>query len=171
MSSLRLRLAPSYLAALTVTLAGCAGAPVHSAFTPLPAALRVAPLGMGLAISPAPATVSAVGRAEIAPGEAKLYSNVEEMLNGRIAGLEVLRRSDGTFSLRVRGARSFAGDAEPLVVVDGLMQGSVSAGDILSTLSPHDIQRVDVLKDAGATAVYGSRGVNGVVLITTRRRG
>jgi TonB-dependent starch-binding outer membrane protein SusC len=100
----------------------------------------------------------------------RLYSNLEEMLNGRLAGLELLRRHDGTYSVRVRGARSFAGDAEPLIVVDGMSYGMAGAADMLSTLSPQDVKRVDVLRDAGATALYGSRRVNGVVVVTTRRR-
>ena len=170
MASLRQHLGPAFIVALSATLTACAGAPVNTGLRPLPVALLSSPTAPASDAEPSPATVPAVGRAEIAPDQAKLYSNIEEMLNGRIAGLEVTRRGNGTFSLRVRGARSFGGDAEPLVVVDGLMYGTAVAGDVLATMSPQDIRRVDVLKDAGATAVYGSRGVNGVVLITTRRR-
>ncbi|MDB4881306.1 MAG: TonB-dependent receptor [Gemmatimonadetes bacterium] len=170
MPSLRPRFAPVYFVAVSCTLAACAGAPVNSSLRPLPAALRSAPSSSNRD-EPAPVIVAAVGRSEIRPSDAKMYSNLEEMLNGRIAGLEVLRRSDGTYSLRVRGARSFTGDAEPLVIVDGMMYGTTAAGDVLSTLSPQEVKRVDVLKDAGATAIYGSRGTNGVVIITTHRRG
>jgi TonB-dependent SusC/RagA subfamily outer membrane receptor len=143
---------------------------MNAALLPARSALVMAPSAVAGGEERASATVSSVGRAEIAPVDARMYSNLAEMLNGRIAGLEVLRRGDGSFSLRVRGARSFTGDAEPLVVVDGMMYGSTSAADLLSVLSPRDVKRVDVLKDAGATAVYGSRGANGVVLITTRPR-
>lgn len=161
-------LGSSSLVALACTLTACAGAPVNTALRPLPSALRSAPPSHG-STEPAPAPTSSVGRAEIAPSEARLYSNLEEMLNGRVAGLQVARRGDGTYTLRVRNAQSPYGDAEPLLVIDGLTYGSTAAADLLTTMSPQDILRIDVLKDAGATAFYGSRGTNGVVLITTRR--
>ncbi|MEO6527051.1 MAG: TonB-dependent receptor plug domain-containing protein [Gemmatimonadaceae bacterium] len=169
MTSLRQRLAPSAIAVIGMTLTACAGVPVSTELRPLPAALR-STSGVGITADFTPA-VPSVRRGEFAPAEAKMYSSLEEMLNGRIAGLELLRRNDGTFSVRVRGGRSFSADAEPLIVVDGMHYGNTAASDVLSTLSPQDVKRVDVLKDAGATAQYGSRGSNGVVLITTRRRG
>ncbi|MGH2624464.1 MAG: TonB-dependent receptor plug domain-containing protein, partial [Sphingobacterium sp.] len=67
-------------------------------------------------------------------------------------------------SIRIRGARSFNATNEPLYVIDGL----VGVGD-LNSLNPDDIASIDVLKDASATAIYGSRGANGVILITTKR--
>jgi TonB-dependent SusC/RagA subfamily outer membrane receptor len=170
MRTLRRSIEATSLVVLTCTLAACAGAPVNTSLRPATAALLTAPAVREIESPATPARTFAVGRAEIPPAEAKLYSNLEEMLNGRIAGLEVLRRSDGTYSLRVRGARSFNGDAEPLVVVDGMAYGNGGAADVLAMLSPRDVKRVDVLKDAGATAVYGSRGSNGVVLITTHRK-
>jgi TonB-dependent starch-binding outer membrane protein SusC len=168
MRALHRTLGSSSLIALACTLGACAGAPLNTALGPLPAALRSAPSPLAGA-EPAPAPTSSAPRTEIAPSEARLYSNLEEMLNGRVAGLLVERRNDGTYSLRVRGAHSFYGDAEPLLVIDGLTYGSTAAADLLTTMSPQDIRRIDVLKDAGATAFYGSRGTNGVVLISTRR--
>lgn len=93
---------------------------------------------------------------------------VADMIDGRFAGVEVLRRSDGTFSVRIRGQRSILANQEPLYVLDGVPL-SVSVG-LLRDLNPRDVQRIEVLKGAAAT-VYGSRGANGVILISLRRAG
>ena len=99
-------------------------------------------------------------------------ARVGDMLIGRVPGLEVLRLPNGSYSLRIRGPRTLRGsvaDEEPLLVLDGtpLPRGSLSAA--LNTLSPHDIARIDVLRDVSATSIYGSRGANGVIVITTKR--
>jgi TonB-dependent SusC/RagA subfamily outer membrane receptor len=90
------------------------------------------------------------------------------MLDGRFAGVEVRRLAGGGVSVRIRGQRSFKSDAEPLVVVDGTPQHSGISGAMLD-LDPRDIKSIEVLKDAGSAAIYGSRGANGVILISTRR--
>lgn len=86
------------------------------------------------------------------------YTNIYDYLEGRVAGLIV----DGT-SIRIRGDRSILGSNEPLILVDGIEM------DDISDISPNEVERVDVLKDASSTALYGSRGANGVILITTRK--
>jgi iron complex outermembrane receptor protein len=145
-----------WIAGLTCTItAGCARQPNSSAPAPDFAARG----------SNAPVAVGSVDFETTEPGQ---FARVEDMLAGRVAGLEVLRRADGRFSLRVRGSMSILASSEPLLVVDGIPVTG-SAADVLAGLSPRDVQRVDVLKDAGATAIYGSRGANGVVVITTRR--
>ena len=105
-----------------------------------------------------------------ADGE-KLMANsprtVSDMLVGRFAGVEVTQLANGGTSIRIRGARSMRSNQEPLVVLDGMPQRNGSA--TLNDLNPHDITSIDVLKDASATSVYGSRGSNGVILIATRR--
>ena len=93
--------------------------------------------------------------------------SVAEMLQDRFPGVEVLPQPDGNVGIRIRGRRSFLGSSDPLFVVDGTPLHNV--GGTLQDINPQDIERIDVLKDAGSTAVYGSRGANGVVLITTRR--
>lgn len=93
-------------------------------------------------------------------------SHVGDLLWGRIPGLDVARRADGSFSLRIRGVSSFLGNGEPLVVVDGVPLHSTRE---LWALSPKGIDRVDVLKDGSSTAIYGTRGANGVIVITTTR--
>ena len=92
---------------------------------------------------------------------------VSDMLVGRFAGVEVTKLANGGTSIRIRGSHSFRGDQEPLVILDGMPQRNASA--TLSDLDPHDIKSIDVLKDASAASAYGSRGSNGVILISTRR--
>jgi len=93
-------------------------------------------------------------------------NSAEEALNGRLAGVTATTAEgspDADIRIRVRGGMSITGDNSPLYVVDG-----VQMENALSTLSPQDIQSIDVLKDASATAIYGARGGNGVILITTK---
>ena len=93
---------------------------------------------------------------------------IEEVLMGRVPGLTVLRLANGDYTLRIRGRVSFMGDDEPLLVLDG-MPITHGVSRALSMIDPRDVARVDVLKDAGATAMYGVQGGNGVIVITTRR--
>ena len=97
-------------------------------------------------------------------------ARIEELLMARVPGLEVMQNGAGDYRLRIRGARSFYGHDEPLLVVDGMpvRQGGLSR--VLMGIHPLDVARIDVLKDAGATAQYGVQGGNGVILITTRKR-
>ena len=88
---------------------------------------------------------------------------------GRVPGLTVLHTANGGYSLRIRGRSSLYGNDEPLIVIDGMPIRQGGASNALMSLDPSDVARVDVLKDAGATASYGVQGGNGVVLITTRR--
>lgn len=105
-----------------------------------------------------------------ADGE-KLMSNsprtVADMLVGRFAGVDVFRTANGGTSIRIRGSRSLKANQEPLLVLDGTPQHN--GNSTLLDLDPHDIKSIEVLKDAAASAVYGSRGANGVILIATRR--
>lgn len=96
------------------------------------------------------------------------YGRMEDML-GRVPGLQVLRNDNGGFTLRIRGIQTFRGDGEPLIVIDGMQVRTGGIASTLSAIHPRDVTRVEVLKDAGSTAFYGSAGVNGVVVITTRR--
>lgn len=105
-----------------------------------------------------------------ADGETLMASSprtVSDMLVGRFAGVEVTKLANGGTSIRIRGAHSFKGNQEPLIILDGMPQRNGSA--TLSDLDPHDIKSIDVLKDASSTSAYGSRGSNGVILISTRR--
>ena len=112
--------------------------------------------------------------------------NVAQSLEGKIAGVDV-KASDGApgsgVSITVRGANSFTTSSQPLYIVDGIPFGTDPNGvpssganegqnqsqNPLSMINPNDIEKIEVLKDASATAIYGSRGANGVVIITTRK--
>ena len=86
------------------------------------------------------------------------YTSIYEYIQGRVAGVEVR----GT-EIRVRGERSIIADNSPLFVVDGMVVPDIGY------ISPDEVSRIDVLKDASSTAIYGARGANGVILITTRK--
>lgn len=93
-------------------------------------------------------------------------TNVLESLQGKIAGLDMTPSSGAVgagFNFNVRGNRSLTASNAPLILVDGIAYGS----DI--TINPNDIESIEVLKDASTTAIYGSRGANGVIMITTKK--
>ncbi|HVH12935.1 MAG TPA: SusC/RagA family TonB-linked outer membrane protein, partial [Longimicrobium sp.] len=110
-------------------------------------------------------------------------AQVDEVLQGRMAGVQVVQNSGvpgAAISVRVRGSSSISAGNQPLYVIDGvpLTQGDFSGLtgqmggqgiDALSNLSPNEIESIEVLKDASAAAIYGSRASNGVVLVTTKR--
>lgn len=114
------------------------------------------------------------------------YSNFQQLIGGRAAGVNVIENSadpGGGISIEIRGASSLSFSTQPLYVIDGVPmnspdieglnngQSSLSAygsSNPLSMINPNDIASIDILKDAAATAIYGSRGSNGVVLITTK---
>ncbi len=111
-------------------------------------------------------------------------SSFNQALLGKISGV-VVNQTDGTpgggISINIRGNNSFNTSAQPLYVVDGIpfetastptskvTDGSNMNMNALASINPHDIESIEILKDASATAIYGSRGANGVVLITTKR--
>ena len=97
----------------------------------------------------------------------KPVTNAFEALQGKAAGVDITtsERPGTVGSIRIRGTRSISADQGPLYVVDGV---PLQSGGI-ETLNPRDIESIDILKDASSTAIYGSRGANGVVLVTTKR--
>ncbi len=101
--------------------------------------------------------------------------NAQDMLVGKAAGVSVIS-NDGTpgggTQIRIRGGASLNASNDPLIVIDGLAidnNGVKGVSNILSTINPQDIESFNVLKDASATAIYGSRGSNGVIIITTKK--
>ena len=110
-------------------------------------------------------------------------SSPERLLQGSVSGIQVTQANGqpgGGVSVRIRGGTSINAGSEPLYVIDGFpvynSDASIDAGIVsgekinpLSTLNAGDIESIDVLKDASATAIYGSRGANGVILITTKK--
>lgn len=109
--------------------------------------------------------------------------SIDQALQGRAAGVQVTQvsgRPGGETSIRIRGSSSINAGNEPLYVVDGMLitsdnsqtnAGGAAGSNLngLASISPSDIESIEILKDASATAMYGSRGANGVVLITTKR--
>lgn len=94
--------------------------------------------------------------------------SVDQALQGRIAGADIMTTSGepgASTSIRIRGTRSIIASNEPLIVVDGVMDAVSDLGDLNSA----DIESISVLKDASSTAIYGSRGSNGVIIVTTKR--
>jgi len=113
-------------------------------------------------------------------------TSMEQAMSGKLAGVEVTQASHapgGGISVRIRGGNSINSNVEPLYVIDGMPiysnnnmipssgpnDGVIPQLNLLAGLNPADIERIEVLKDASATAIYGARGANGVVLITTKR--
>ena len=95
-----------------------------------------------------------------------VVTGLDQAMQGRMAGVQVTQNSGepgGNVSVRIRGLGSINGSNEPLYIVDGVPYGSLNA------INPNDIERIDVLKDAASAAIYGSRGSNGVVIVTTKR--
>ncbi|MEC3908816.1 TonB-dependent receptor [Tamlana sp. 2201CG12-4] len=95
-------------------------------------------------------------------------ANLEEALQGRMAGVRITNFNNepgGEVDILIRGGTSLGGNNAPLYVVDGFPLGTTEVG---STINPEDIETIQVLKDASSTAIYGARGANGVILITTK---
>ena len=90
----------------------------------------------------------------------------QQLLQGKVSGLNISKAGgdpNGEFSIRLRGISTLGANTTPLIVIDGLVGGS------LQSVDPNDIQSIDVLKDGGAAAIYGTRGSSGVILITTKK--
>jgi len=121
--------------------------------------------------------------------DAQNFNTVDGLMRGRAAGVQVQQSGGdpgGAMSVKIRGTNSLRGDNEPLYVIDGVIVTSVtfdnsdpfkdktansgqSKQNALAGINPQDIESIEVLKDASATAIYGSRGANGVVIITTKQ--
>ena len=117
---------------------------------------------------------------------AQANTNVDQMIQGKAAGVQVVQNSGepgGGMSINIRGTGSINAGSSPLYVIDGLpisnspaisqtgnqVASTRSPRNPISFLNPEDIASIDILKDASATAIYGSRGANGVIMITTKR--
>lgn len=130
-------------------------------------------------------STGSIGRITAKNIEKQPVTNVLATMQGRIAGVSIVQDSGspgGAFSIKIRGTNSLRADGnQPLYIIDGVPYSSETIGSIatsgtaptltspLNSINPQDIESIEVLKDADATAIYGSRGANGVVLITTRK--
>jgi TonB-dependent starch-binding outer membrane protein SusC len=102
-------------------------------------------------------------------------NSIQEAISGKVPGVVITSNSGApgnTSTIRIRGTTSINASSDPLLVIDGVPLSNVVAGgtdNILAAINPDDIENVTILKDASATAIYGSRGSSGVILITTKR--
>lgn len=108
-------------------------------------------------------SVAQISEEDFNPGA---VSNALELIQGKVAGLSITKMDGGDptkgYEISLRGVTSINGDTEPLVVIDGIPGGDLNA------ISPDDIESISILKDGSAAAIYGTRGTNGVILITTK---
>ena len=103
-----------------------------------------------------------------------LATSPADLLQGKTPGVQITTNSGAPgagSTIRIRGGSSLSASNDPLIVIDGLPISSteISGGDMLNTINPNDIESFSILKDASATAIYGSRASNGVILITTKK--
>ena len=122
----------------------------------------------GTAPNPNPRATSSTSDASLVVDQSRhAYTSMAELIEARAPGVQVIRQN-GTFALRIRGLSSPVGNLDPLIVIDG-HPSDMPGTRALDGLSPNDVVRIEVLKDAASTAFYGARGGSGVILIKTKR--
>ena len=142
---------------------------VSTARAILPVVIVLTACGRGRAASPQPESSTPPGTVLTAddirrsPGQ-----SLEQLLLARVPGLTIQRAADGHSKLVLRGKNTILGDDEALFVVNGIPLGPAVTGN-LAAVDVHDIETVQVLRDAAATAAYGIRGANGVIVIRTKQ--
>lgn len=144
---------PRTIAAFAIVIAGAAGCVHHGPASP--------------ATTPQPAE----RQANVVTADAIANSggqSIEQILANRVAGVQLGRTSDGTLTVRIRGANNWNADNEPLYVIDNVPI-TPGPGGALAGLNPYDIESIKVLKDAVSTTMYGARGANGVIVIKTKK--
>ena len=104
-----------------------------------------------------------------------LITTAQDALQGKVAGVSIINDGGspgGSATIRIRGGSSLNASNDPLIVIDGLamdVYGRKGSANPLASVNPNDIESFTVLKDASATAIYGSRASNGVIIITTKK--
>lgn len=117
-------------------------------------------------------SVTSVGEKDFQRGN---IATPDQLLTGKVAGLQITSgggSAGGGSKLRIRGGASLNASNDPLIVIDGIpveSNGISGSGNLLNTINPDDIESISVLKDASATALYGSRASNGVLIVTTKK--
>ena len=147
---------------VVVAAAGC----YHATSRKLTSA-ELADLGVGTSAVAPGSGAGAVSTVDLS--QARQVSRIEDLFAGRVAGVVARRLPNGHLSVRIRGSHSMIANDEPLYVVDGLPINTAQVDAVLAGIDPRDVERIDILKDAGSTALYGSRGAAGVIVITTKR--
>jgi TonB-dependent starch-binding outer membrane protein SusC len=95
--------------------------------------------------------------------------SIEQLLMARVPGLSITRAPDGQYIYHLRGSSTLYGDQQPLFVLNGIPLDPAATGTALSSINPHEVESVQVLRDAINTSMYGARGANGVIVIRTKR--
>lgn len=140
--------------------------PTHR-FVPLCAALALATSCMHSRRDTGPAVSPVVTSQDI---ERNPGAPIEQVLEAKVPGIQVSRASNGGVVIRIRGASSFYSSSQPLYVIDGTPM-EAGPGGALNGVNPYDIDTIRVLKDPADTGIYGVRGSNGVIVVTTKRPG
>lgn len=124
-------------------------------------------------LAPSPETVTTRDPSSISAEDierAPAGETIQKILEGKVSGVTVSQAPDGSVAVRIRGVSSFYAGNEPLYVLDGIPYSPGPSGS-LKGINPHDIESIKVLKDPAETGIYGTRGANGVILITTKKPG
>jgi TonB-dependent SusC/RagA subfamily outer membrane receptor len=150
---------------LTSAIAGACGGPGLPPAGPAPGTVDVGYGGSRAKDETTGAVTTVSDKQSVAPGPL----SIEELLRGRVPGLQVLKGAGGRLIFRIRGPNSLMNDQEPLFVIDGVQVPAGQVQSALASLLPQDVRQIDVLKDVASTSVYGMRGAGGVIIINTRR--
>ncbi len=120
---------------------------------------------------PAAARAAPAPGARVPPEAIAAYrgTRVEDLIQGRVAGVQVSATGNGDYAVRVRGVNTVLGSDAPLFVIDGVQVRAPGVLSALAGVDPRSVDRIEVLKDAGSTAIYGVLGGNGVIVVTTKR--
>jgi TonB-dependent SusC/RagA subfamily outer membrane receptor len=150
--------------ALGLALGGSACTATGSVSRPFPSGEPV-PIGYAAVTSGvATGAATSLGATEL---DAANAVRIEDLLR-RVPGVDVTRGANGRVTVRIRGPHTLMGSGEPLLVLDGVAV-QYDTGALLRDIHPNDIARIEVLKDAASTAIFGMRGGSGVIMITTKR--
>jgi TonB-dependent SusC/RagA subfamily outer membrane receptor len=161
----RAALFPAALLATLTTVSACHRQPATS--SPVPATPERDSVHIAYGTRATRDVIGPVSTVDSTDARRTSARSLVDLLEGHVPGLEVQRLSNGRLSLRIRGERSISGNNEPLIVLDGVPLELDNT--ILQDLDPRDVESISVLRDAGSLAAYGSRGANGVILITTKK--
>jgi TonB-dependent starch-binding outer membrane protein SusC len=154
-----------FLVLATAALAGC-GSSQSPAPADRPASDREVELGYTSdSHATSTAAASSIRSSELARDQSMHFVDLLE----RLPGVSVGPAPGGGYSVRIRGTRSITGNNEPLVVIDGMPVNAMNVMSAMQGIHTGSIDRIDVLRDGGSLAMYGSRGANGVILITMKR--
>ena len=157
-----MRIRPRHLAALAALAAACGPRSTETKAVPEPEE----EIATGYGREPRATSTGSVATLTRRDIENRKATSVQELLD-RLPGVDVQRLGNGQYSVRIRGVHSIDGDNEPLFVIDGVPRTAAGFTAALEAIDPASIDRIDVLKDASSLAMYGSRGANGVIVITT----